>query len=132
MATALEPVDVEDALRADLTTDALPVYAPPVPSDLERRAPCAVIERVGGTRINAVLDSHDLTVSVWAGTWARAMAAANALAGALARLESTVGASGIQWRSARPVSLPANAPDPSHPNIPRVQFTANATCRAKL
>lgn len=132
MATALEPVDVEDALRADLSTDALPVCAPPVPRDLERRFPCAVIERVGGARVNAVLDSHDLTASVWAGTWAQAMARANALAGAIARLESTVGASGVQWRTARPVSLPANAPDPLHPNIPRVQFTANVTCRATL
>lgn len=132
MATAqLEPVDVEELLRLDLTTDACHVCAQPVPEDLGSALPLAVVERDGGTRMNLVVDSHNVTVSVWAETWAEAMAAANALAGAIARLPMTDGTT-TQWRTADLTGLPSNAPDPAHPTIPRVQLTAQVTCRATI
>ena len=132
MATAqLEPVDVEELLRLDLTSDACPVCAPPVPDDLGVALPIAMVERDGGTRMNPVMDAHDVTVSVWASTWAEAMAAANALAGAIARLPMTPGTT-TQWRTADITGLPSNAPDPAHPTIPRVQLTAQVTCRATI
>ena len=130
--TAGAPVDAEDALRRDLASaSGADVFAPPVPSDLDARAPCAMVERDGGVRINEVMDSHNVTVSVWAGTWAEAMREAGDLAGALARLPSFGGAS-VQWRTAQLTALPFNATDPAHPDIPRVQFAATATCRATI
>lgn len=132
MATAqLEPVDVEELLRIDLTTEACPVCAPPVPDDLGATLPVAMVERDGGTRMNLVIDAHDVTVSVWGETWAEAMAAANALAGSIARLPMTDGTA-TQWRTADLTGLPSNAPDPAHPTIPRVQLTAQVTCRATI
>lgn len=132
MATApLEPVDVEELLRLDLTTDECPVCAPPVPDDLGAVLPIAMVERDGGTRMSLVMDAHDVTVSVWAETWAEAMAAANAIAGAIARLPMTDGTT-TQWRTADLTGLPSNAPDPAHPTIPRVQLTAQVTCRATI
>ena len=130
MATApLEPRDVEDMLRADLSTESCPVAAPPVPPDLGTRLPRAMAQRDGGVRMNAVVDSHDVTVSVWAPTQAEAMAEAGRLAGEVARLpwredEST------QCMTADLTPLPFLAPDPAHPTIPRAQFTASVTCRA--
>lgn len=127
----LEPVDVEDMLRRDLSSEAFPVAAPPVPGDLGDSLPFAMVERDGGVRMNLVMDSHNVTVSVWARTWSDAMAAANRIAGAVARLPMTAGAS-TQWRTADVTGLPSNAPDPAHPTIPRVQFTATVTCRAAI
>ena len=83
--TAGAPVDAEDALRRDLASaSGADVFAPPVPSDLDARVPCAMVERDGGVRINEVMDSHNVTVSVWAASWAEAMREAGDLAGALA------------------------------------------------
>lgn len=132
MATAqLEPVDVEELLRLDLSTETCPVCAPPVPDDLGATLPVAMVERDGGTRMNLVVDSHNVTVSVWAKTWAEAMTAANALAGAIARLPMIEGTT-TQWRTADITGLPSNAPDPAHPTVPRVQLTAQVTCRATI
>lgn len=129
METALEPVDAEHLLSLDLSTEGCPVSPPPVPATLGTSLPTAVVERDGGTRMNAVVDSHNVTVSVWGATWAEAMRAANAIAGAIARLPWTDGLS-THWRTAQLTLLPFNAPDPVHPNIPRVQLAATVTCRA--
>lgn len=130
MATAsqLEPIDVEEAIAADLTSPDVTVFPPPVPEDLGSTLPIAVVKRDGGARSNPYVDSHNLTISVWGGTWASAMQAANALAGSIARLPQMSGTS-VHWRSSDITGLPANSPDPSHPSIPRVQFTAAITCR---
>lgn len=127
----LEPVDAEDLLRIDLSTDGVPVCAPPVPDDLGAALPLAMVRRDGGSRMNLVMDQHNVTVSVWADTWADAMANANRLAGAVVRLPMAEGAS-TQWRTADITGLPSIAPDPAHPTIPRVQFTASVTCRATI
>ena len=126
---SLEPVDVEDLLRIDLSTGSCPVFAPPAPDDLGASLPAAMVERDGGVRMNLVMDSHNITVSVWAATLASAMAEGDRLAGEVARLPMRPDAS-TQWRSADVTALPSSAPDPLHPTIPRVQFTASVTCRA--
>ena len=132
MATApLEPVDVEELLRLDLSTEGCPVSAPPVPGDLGDALPRAVVQRDGGTRMSLVMDSHDVTVYVWAATWAEAMREADRIAGAVARLPMTEGAT-TQWRTADVTALPFAAPDPAHPTIPRAQLTATVTCRATI
>ncbi|MDN0055624.1 MULTISPECIES: hypothetical protein [Collinsella] len=129
MATeALEPVDVESALAADLAASGITVTAPPVPEELGERLPLASALRIGGTRINPYVDSHSVTFSVWAGTWASAVATADRLAGAVARLPQTEGSS-VHWREASITLLPHIAPDPAHPTVPRAQFTATVTCR---
>ena len=38
--------------------------APPVPEDLGATLPLAVVQRDGGTRLNIVMDSHNVTVYV--------------------------------------------------------------------
>lgn len=130
MASAqLEPIDVEDALHVDLSTEACPVFAPPVPEDLEDSLPCAMVGRDGGVRTGMVMDTHNVTVSVWASTWEAAMREANRLSGAVARLPFEQGMK-TQWRASSLTSLPFNAPDAAHPTIPRVQFTASVACRA--
>lgn len=128
-AQPLEPVDAEELLSRDISTDACPAQPPPVPESLGSRLPLAMVERDGGTRLNPVIDSHNVTVSVWAATWADAMREANRIAGSIARLPETGGAS-IQWRTADITLLPINAPDAAHPTIPRVQLAASVTCRA--
>lgn len=132
MATeALEPVDAEEALSSDLSIEACPVCPPPVPETLGDRLPWALVERDGGVRENPWVDSHNVTVSVWAGTWAEAMREADRLAGAIARLPATGGTS-VQWRRADVTGLPSAAPDALHPDIPRVQLTATVYCRTTL
>ena len=126
---ALEPIDAEDALRLDLTTEACPVTAPPVPDDLGASLPLACVTRDGGQRMNLVVDQHNVTVSVWSSTWAEAMRECDRIAGAVARLPMTAGTS-VQWRTADITSLPSLAPDPMNPETPRAQFTATVTCRA--
>ena len=129
MASALEPIDVEEALSRDLSTTGCPVAPPPVPETLGEVLPRAEVRRDGGVRMNPVMDSHDVTVSVWAPTWAQATGEADRIAGAIARLAATEGTS-VQWRTSSVTGLPFAAPDPAHPTIPRVQLTANVTCRA--
>ena len=107
------------------------MLAPPAPDDIGAALPTACVTRDGGSRINIVVDSHSVTVSVWASTWADAMREADRLAGAVARLPMTRGTS-TQWRTADITSLPSLAPDPMNPEIPRAQFTATVTCRATI
>lgn len=125
---ALEPVDVESFLSADLASETLPVSPPPVSESLGGSLPTAMVERNGGVRLNRVADQHDCTFSVWGATWASAMDAANALAGSVARLPDRADTK-TQWRSVEISALPFNARDATHPDIPRVQFTASVICR---
>ncbi len=130
MATqALEPVDVEALLVSELARAGLSAFAPPVPRDLAGRVPCVMVERLGGARLNPVMDSHDVVVYAWAGTWAAATELADRAAGALARLPYEGGAS-AHWRRVDLTSLPYAAPDPDQPETPRVQLTASVRCRA--
>ena len=57
---ALEPVDVEAFLSADLASETLPVSPPPVSESLGGSLPTAMVERNGGVRLNRVADQHDL------------------------------------------------------------------------
>lgn len=124
-------MDAEALLAADLSGERCSVFAPPVPETLGETLPCAMVERTGGTRLNPVMDRHDVAVYVWAGTWAEAMAEANRIAGAIARLPDAPDTS-TQWRTAELTSLPYAAPDPEQPSVPRAQFTAALTCRATI
>ena len=124
-------MDAEELLRLDLTTAGCPVFAPPAPETLGDSLPCAMVERTGGVRLNPVMDSHAVTVYVWAQTWAAAVREADRVAGAVARLPETPGTS-TQWRAAELTSLPYAAPDPYQPSIPRAQFTAALACRATI
>ena len=64
-AQALEPVDVEALLVDDLAAAGVAAFAPPAPLDLASRVPCAMVERAGGSRLNDVMDAHDVTVQAW-------------------------------------------------------------------
>lgn len=129
--TQLEPLDVEDLLRQELTSGECPVAAPPIPESLGDTLPLAVVQRDGGTRVNPFVDAHDVTFFVWASTVAEATACANTLAGKVASLPHT-SSELVQWRDATLTSLPYIARDSQHPNLSRVQFTASVICRTTI
>lgn len=124
-----DPVDVEEALAADLSAT-VPAFPPPVPADMGAELPCALVQRDGGTRAALVIDTHNVTVSVWAADWAAATEAADALAGAVARLPMERGTP-VRWLRAEVTALPFPAPDPDRPGLCRVQLAASVSCRCK-
>lgn len=131
----LKTIDIEDALRLDIMTVAeegdfpFVVTAPPVPTDLNSLLPCAIVERLGGTRSDIVVDSHMVGVDVWANDWAEAQENANTILGLL---------SGLPFRDDLKHdylgidinAFPYNNPDPEHQDVPRVSFTAQVLVRA--
>lgn len=133
----LRPIDIEDALRLDLTTAAqlggfsCAFGAPPTPKDLGATLPYARIERIGGTRNSLVVDEHYVAVDVWAADWAQAQQAANEVLGLLCALPYSDGLA-HDYMGVDINALPYNNPDPDHQDVPRVSFTARVVARAEL
>jgi|GEM_PF-2518474 len=134
----LAPLDVEEALRVDVATMAaahgiaLSTCAPPVPETLGDTLPMVMFSRVGGFRTSVVVDRHDMSIDVWAGSgddYATAMAAANQACALCAGLPE---ASGLAhpWHRVSIMTLPYANPDDRHPTIPRVTFMAHFITRA--
>lgn len=129
----LAPIDIEDALRLDIMTAAgqggFSISAPPVPINLGALLPYAVVERIGGTRDELVIDSHMVGVDVWANDWAEAQQTANAIVGYMCSLPYDDSAQ-HDYLSVNINALPYNNPDPDHADVPRVSFTAQVLVRA--
>lgn len=134
----LTPLDIEDALRSDLTIAAnlggfsCAFGAPPTPKDLGATLPYARIERIGGMRNSLVVDAHDVAIDVWADDWAEAQTAANKVVGLLCGLPYADDELDHDYLGVDINVLPYNNPDPDHQDIPRVSFTAEVTTRAEL
>lgn len=134
----LMPLDIEDALRVDLTTAAelggfsCAFGAPPTPKNLGDVLPYARIERLGGRRDSLVVDLHDVAIDVWADTWAEAQEAANKVVALLCGLPYADGELAHDYLGADLNALPYNNPDPQHEDLPRVSFNATVTARAVL
>jgi len=132
----LIPLDIEDALRVDVSTAAsqggfsFSIAAPPVPANLGASLPYVLVERLGGTRDEVVIDEHIVAVDVWDKDWADAHSVANDVLGVLSALPDTDGLAHDYLEVAVNV-LPYDNPDPDHQDIPRVSFTAHVSTRAE-
>lgn len=130
----LVPIDIEDALQKDLSQAAqqggfsIGVSATPVPSDLGKTIPYAVVTKVGGVRNDIVVDEHIVSIDVWDKRWALVTESANKLAAFLMALPDTPGTS-VDYLSVRMDVLPYNNPDVRHVDLPRASFTAAVATR---
>lgn len=130
------PIDIEAAMAGWIESNGVTASAPPLSQDYTDRLPFAVVTRTGGSQRTRVLSTHSIDVDVYASTWAGAQTAANRIAAIVAKAE----AEDLTWvEDGRTLScpcytstanLPYNNPDPRHPNVPRVTFSATVTTRA--
>ena len=132
----VRPIDIEAAMAGWLESNGVTASAPPLSQDYADRLPFVLITRTGGSQRSRVLSTHSIDVDVYAATWAEAQSAANRIAGIVAKAEAedlTWGDGGRTLRCPCYTSvsnLPYNNPDPRHPNVPRVTFSATVTTRA--
>lgn len=133
MPNLLKPRDVEGALQQDLAAilTSYDVIAPPLPDDFpDDGLPLVVVERLGGSRTDIVIEEHDVAFDVYADRWSSAVDAANTVVALVAALpDMSEQSSGVDWFDAQINALPYNNPDPAHPDVPRVTFSAVVTCR---
>lgn len=123
------PADVELITAHAITAAGLEAAPPPVPSGLT--APRAVVWRTGGHRIALVIDRSIVSVDVYAPTWGAAM---DACARAVAAVQDMAGRiiDGVQTGGVWIITLPYTNPDPDHPTIPRVTFSAEIITKATV
>ena len=133
MVWRIEPIDVEDMLRREIMrmVPAVSVSAPPLAQTFQNHLPHVLVTRTGGSRLNMVIDQHAVSVDVRASSWSSAVTAANRIAGMVVSLPDDTEHL-TQWRTVQITALPYSNPDPQHPTVPRVSFTALLTCRATL
>ncbi len=133
MPQVLKSRDVEGALQQDLAAilAAYDVIAPPLPDDFpDDGLPLVVVERLGGSRADLVIEEHDVSFDVYSDRWASAVDAANTVVAVMTALaDMPEQASGVDWLNVQINTLPYNNPDPRHADIPRVTFRAVVTCR---
>lgn len=132
----ITPIDIEAAMAGWLESNGVTASAPPLSADYADRLPFVLVTRTGGSQRTRVLSTHSIDVDVYAATWAEAQTAANRIAGIVAKAE----AEDLTWRDGALTlwcpcytslaNLPFNNPDPRHPNVPRVTFSATVTTRA--
>lgn len=120
------PIEIE-GLLAELASveTGIPSSAPPLPPDL--KAPLYQFARTGGASSDLVSDSHNVRVHVYGDTWEEAQILANRCVGWMKGVQfsdNPVNSVGI-------MTLPYNNPDPNHPTIPRVSFSAIVGCRSE-
>lgn len=130
------PIDIEAAMAGYLSEKDVTASAPPLSADYAERLPFVLVTRTGGSQRSRVLSAHSIDVDVYAATWAEAQSEANAVWGYVvqAELEDLTWTDGEQtlWCPCytSEANLPYNNPDPRHPNVPRVTFSATVTTRA--
>lgn len=121
----VSPIDIEDALRIDLSAlmDGVRFFCLPIPPDLG--ANDVLIERVGGGRASGASHEYDVSFDCYADTDADAVELANAIHGlvvSLPLLETST-----QYNNAN-----ANAPyanfDPRAAQLSRQTFRATVIC----
>lgn len=126
----VEPLDIEDALRIDLSelVPGVSFHATPAPHDL--RPDSAAIASLGGIEASAVSHEYDISIDAWAETPGKAMALARRIQGLVASLPIRQLASGRDYKTAS-ATIPYQNPDPSRPTIPRCSFSATVGLRGK-
>ena len=119
------PVDIEDAIRADLASilqDAR-FFAPPIPEDL--RANDVLVTRVGGGRASGASHEHDVSIDCYADDDEAAVALANKVHGVVSSLPLRDTA--MQY-SAASANIPYPNHDPRAPMLARQTFRATVIC----
>lgn len=119
------PIDIEDALRIDLSAlDGNHRYfAPPIPPDL--KAGDVLIERVGGARVCPASHEYDVSVDCYAADDADAVTLSNAVQGLITSLP--LRDTSTQYSNANAGTPYANH-DPRAPQLARQTFRATVTC----
>lgn len=141
MMQVVSPIDIEDALRLDLTTlysafgiTGVAFSAPPVSPSLGEIPAGEVIvcfKRVGGSRDALVVDTHAVSVDLYADTWADAIAEGDRLAGVLAQLPYQ-SITAMQYHAVDIATAPYPLPDTSNPVLPRVRMLINVIVKAAI
>lgn len=126
----VNPIDIEDALRADLAEllTETSVYAQPAPDDLAANSVC--VNCLGGFPTSPVSHGYDVLLDAWGATPGAAMELANRVAGFVSSLPIRSFASCNDWKTAE-INPPYNNPDPSRPRIPRCTFRATLGIRGE-
>lgn len=123
-------IDVEDALRIDLSEalEGVTFYAQPAPDDVPANSAC--VRSLGGFAASPVSHGYDLLIDAWAKTPGSAMALALRIQGAVASLPVRDFESGRDWKSAE-TGVPYDNPDPNRPLMPRCTFSATVGIRGE-
>lgn len=125
------PVDADDAVQSWLNEAGVTACAEPLPRDLADRLPLTLVQGIGGDRADVVRDVFSVRLYTWAATPEEAAAeAARAVAALQAMEREPVG--GAFCRSVGINSLPYPAHDTSHPDLPRMCFTARVGISAEV
>lgn len=122
------PADIEYIL-AQCLKDICPAYPTPVPMDLN--APAITITRTGGSRASVVVDTHLVSIDVYGDNYGDATDTAGQAVGAICELYGEV-AQGTQLGAVNVLTLPYANPDPNHPTLARVTFTASLVAKAVI
>ena len=119
------PIDIEDALRIDLTAleSGYRFFAPPIPPDL--KAGDVLITRVGGSSVSGASDDYDVSIDCYAADDATAVAMANKVHGLVSSLP--LRNTSTQF-SAASANLPYSNFDPRAAQLARQTFRATLTC----
>ena len=121
----VSPIDIEDALRIDLSTlkSGTRFFAPPIPPDLT--ANDVLITRVGGARASGASHEYDVSIDCYADNEADAVTLSNAVHGLVSSLplQSTA----TQYNDAS-ANLPYANHDPRAPQLARQTFRATVIC----
>lgn len=125
----VKPIDIEDALRVDLSEIVanVRIFAPPAPDDLGAR--CVQVMCVGGAKQTAVSFEYSVRIDCWESTEAAAIALANDVAGAVNALIFGEPQSGRHYVTAEINATPYINPDPNRPTLPRASFRAEIGIR---
>ena len=121
----VSPIDIEDALRIDLSAiDSNHRYfAPPIPPDL--KAGDVLIERVGGGRATDASHEYDVSIDCYAADDSDAVSLSDAVHGVLVSLP-------LRNTSTQYSAANANTPyanyDPRAPQLARQTFRATVIC----
>lgn len=123
------PIDVEDALAAELDAR-LPnasVHAAPAPDNIG--AGVVVIESLGGGRQSAVSDLYDVVAYCYADSYAGAMALGMETCGAIRAIQAAGPAvAGVEWTTTD-ANPPYNDPDPDRVTLRRATVRATVAAR---
>ena len=121
----VSPIDIEDALRIDLSAlDGNHRYfAPPIPSDL--KAGDVLIERVGGARVCPASHEYDVSVDCYMVDDADAVLLSNVVQGLMTSLP--LRDTSTQYSNVN-AGMPYSNHDPRAPQLARQTFRATVIC----
>lgn len=124
----LVSIDIADAIQSALNDSGHAASAWPLPKDFEDRLPFTRVTALGGTTTDVVLDRFRVQLETWAETNADAMDEALLVA---AELKGFAGGKlgDSPCYSVTITSLPHDAEDPYHPDLPVAETFAEVAVR---